>query len=1433
MIKKLQKKVFLAAIFCFQGITMLHAQSTEQQIAANLTNDQRVKVFTMEPNLGTPSLITMKSTGSTLSLNDTPAFLQAVLGLSQGTTFVKENTINSNGIQIDKFQQYNNGIKVEHGVFKAISSKNLVQGFTAEFYNLPSMSINPGLSESAALQKALNHVGATTYAWDYIQSLGNSPEITAAYNEVYPKGELVIVDNYMTPAADLTLAYKFNVYAAEPLSRAYIYVDATNGEILLLDAIIKHAEALNGKEEVTKTIKAPGTIIANPSTNTFKMVPFPAAYTAATGETRYAGNRTFQTSKNANGFWELKGISPSGISNETKSYRGLGGAPISVPGLSDLTVSIFDGDSSALYNETADNSWTSAEHKKNNFSATSRYPVANEFNNDDIALDAHWGAEVVLDYWKNIHNRSSYDNKGTKIINYVHYGDAYDNAFWNGSAMTYGDGSYQGGTKPNGSFGPLTSMDVCAHEIGHGVCQFTANLVYQRESGAMNEGFSDIWAASVENYVLTKIDGTLPYDPWGIGEQIDERDLGVGPGQATTRALRWMDDPKAATAPDSYGGLNWKEPECGTPTLANDQCGVHTNSGVLNKWYYLMVTGSGKALSLGKNKKPSDDQITDKGNAYKVLSIGYDKADNITYLAETMLAPNAKFANMRAASILAAQVLYGIASNEEKQVTNAWHAVDIGNAYAAGVPNTIVFSTSNNQILSENNQIDGCSDVNTYDIVITGNQVSPSATISFSIAGSTATLGQDFTLSNQSLTFSGTETKTLKITANDDALIENNETIVLSYLYNGKLEKQVFTIVDNDFVPRTGKNIFELLPTETFSQVGLPSGWSTVLIDTAGTNVWAINGASSGAGRAFITDGLTNTTFYNSNVPSNTILRSPVLNANGASNVTVSFDWEAGGERDAAEENSIFDFGEFVYSTDGATYISVQKFVGTAPIGAVNTSGKYTGIINQLDGQSFYIGWRWFNDSNAGSPFSFAIDNVVVSAKPAGIETQIGEHATATLYAGNSIYFISTTDNALIAKVENASADLGCVTLSVIDEGTTAKTFSSIATTRTAKAYAINTANAEATYDLTVYYTNEELSAFNNASALIPMKVNSSNIDDANDKAKNFTLNGVLTDVNTLGQFRAYTGKFKGSGSVTLVNNFIYCTDAPAPWISGTVGTTNTGSVCYKGGNFEVTASGSGFNDSRIDSFNFTYQQLIGNGEIIAKVTSLNNTNRAARAGVMIRGSLDKSAMFAMTSIASNPNLTGTAVNFESRKADGDKSKISGFTTCILPNYIRVVRNGSTVTSYTSSTNGNWVQLGTNIVNFGETVLIGLASTSNLDGVNTVANYTDVTIISGSGMAKSTTTKSALNPLIDEDSDENSVTIYPNPAVNSLSIELSDSTVESIAIYNFLGKVVRVENLKSPNKSANIDVSDFSKGLYLLKINTTDGRSINKSFLKE
>lgn len=1435
MFKLLPKKVILAGLLCFQGVLVLNAQTSSQDISDNLTTDQRVSSFNMEPNRGTPSLITLKTSGETLSLNETPTFLQSALGLGQETTFVIEATTTSNGVQVDKFQQYTNGIKVEHGVFKAISKKGIVVGFTAEYYNLPAtITATPGLNEASALQKALDHVGATTYAWDYIESLGTSPEYVTAYNEVYPKGELVFVDDYLTSEIDITLAYKFNVYAAEPLSRADIYVDAATGKILLLDAIIKHADASRTKEEIKKEIKStPKAFIGPLNATTTKAFVGPLPYIGAKGDTRYAGNRAFDTSKDANGNWVLKGITPSGIENETFSMEGIGGLPLSIPSIYIVAEPIIDGDGTALNPETGDNNWTQAEHKKDNFSTTNPYPVANESRNDDVALDAHWGAEVVLDYWKNIHNRSSYDNKGTKVFNYVHYGDAYDNAFWNGSAMTYGDGSYQGGTNPNGSFAPLTSLDVVSHEIGHGVCEFTADLVYQRESGAMNEGFSDIWAAALEAYVLSEIDSSLPYDPWGIGEQIDERDGGLQPGEIGSRALRWMDDPKASKNPDSYGGINWSEPECGTPTLANDQCGVHNNSGVLNKWYYLMVTGSGQAFSTGFNKQSADDQVNDAGNTYSVEGLGFTSASHITYLSETMLTPNAKFSEMRAVSILVAQTLFGIASKEEISTTNAWQGVNIGDAYNTGEPNTISFSESNLQIFSEGNEISGCDDFNTYAVVLTGVDLAASTTITLNTTGSTATEGQDFDISTKSLTFNGSESKSLNITVYDDALIENSETIVLSFIFNGEFLKQEYAISDNDFAPRTGNQPIDLIATETFSNDGFPAGWSEVKL-SEGNNVWKVNGDLNAAGRAYISDGITDIPYYDSNSTTTTILRSSLINASATSDVTISFDWEAGGELDAVDPSVIFDYGEFVYSLNGADYISMKKFAGSGPLGAVTASGTYSAVINELDGKAFFLGWKWFNDTNAGSQFSFAIDNVKVSATPAGIETQKGETATTTVNVGNTIYFLSDTDKALIAKIENASADLGCVTMSVIDEGTSFRVFSDISTARPSKAFSINVGNQEATYDLTMYFTDDELSAFDSSVELIPIKVNSSNIDDANDRLENFQLNGVLTDVNAADQYKAYTGTFTGSGSLSIVQDFVYCTSAPAPWTSSDIGSvTKAGTICYKEGNYEINASGSGI-DSKSDSFYYTYQQMTGDGEIVARVNSLENTNNNAKAAVMIRESLDAASAFAMTAIVSNPNFTGSAAHFEYRKSSSANAGGAKYVSATAPKFVRLVREGNTLNSFISATNGNWELIGTTNVNFGATVYIGLAATSNFSVASSLAVFSDVTVLQG-GKASQTATKSTSaiqEPGASENSEMKQFTVYPNPTVSTLNMEIYESEIKSVAVYNLLGKVLRVYNLNSKSSTGSINVTELNKGLYILKLNTADGHILNARFFK-
>jgi Zn-dependent metalloprotease len=273
---------------------------------------------------------------------------------------------------------------------------------------------------------------------------------------------------------------------------------------------------------------------------------------------------------------------------------------------------------------------------------------------DSIALDAHWGAEVVYDFWNTVMGRLSYDNANGILLQYVHYNSGFNNAFWDGTEMTYGDGTGCGS-----GFTALASLDVTGHEIGHGVCQYTANLVYAGESGAMNEAFSDCWGASIENWGDPHEVDAVPKSTWGIGEEIK-----------CGSPMRRMDFPKLKGQPDTYGGTNWFNVVACVPSGGNDQCGVHNNSGVMNKWFYLVTQGNS-----GTN---------DLGSVYSVTGIGFAKSQNILYQTELVLSSTADYALMRATSINTTITLYGDCSPEVITVTNAWYAVGVGAAY---VPN--------------------------------------------------------------------------------------------------------------------------------------------------------------------------------------------------------------------------------------------------------------------------------------------------------------------------------------------------------------------------------------------------------------------------------------------------------------------------------------------------------------------------------------------------------------------------------------------------------------------------------------------------------------------------------------------------------------------------------------------------------------------------
>lgn len=465
-----------------------------------------------------------------------------------------------------KYQQLYRGLAVEGGEYSVHVKDRQVYSLSGEYFDIGEPSIQANVSEGDALNNALEFVGAETYTWDIPEWRGHHDvrdlsKGLGPYQFVptmaQPSAERVFV---ATGDSEGVLAYKFDVYALQPLSRAYIFVSAQTGEIIEVQDRIYDADV------------------------------------AADGTSLYNGTVNFLADSFSGGFR---------LRQQTNG------------------VETYDLNNGTNYNNATDITSTSTS-----FTAT----------DVQTGVQAHFGAEQTLEYFISQHNRDSYDNNGTTLLSYVSYGTDYVNAFWDGSRMTYGDGN---GT----TYNPLVSLDIVGHEIAHGVTQNSAGLIYSYESGALNESFSDIFGEAVENFAT----GT---NDWLMGE-----DIGVNPGSA----LRSMSDPPAKGDPDTYLGVNWF-------SGSGDNGGVHVNSGVQNKWFYLLTVGEA-----GTN---------DHGQDYDVTGIGITDAGAIAYRnLAVYLTPSSQYIDAREGAIQSAIDLFGEGSQQHQSTIDAWDAVGVGGSF--------------------------------------------------------------------------------------------------------------------------------------------------------------------------------------------------------------------------------------------------------------------------------------------------------------------------------------------------------------------------------------------------------------------------------------------------------------------------------------------------------------------------------------------------------------------------------------------------------------------------------------------------------------------------------------------------------------------------------------------------------------------------------
>ncbi|MEU1212923.1 M4 family metallopeptidase [Streptomyces sp. NPDC005790] len=288
-------------------------------------------------------------------------------------------------------------------------------------------------------------------------------------------------------------------------------------------------------------------------------------------------------------------------------------------------------------------------------------------NAETAAADAHYGAAETWDFFKNVMGRSGIRGDGVGAYSRVHYGNNYVNAFWSDSCfcMTYGDGS--------GNAAPLTSLDVAAHEMTHGVTSNTAGLNYSGESGGLNEATSDIFAAGVEFYSDTAED---PGD-YMVGEKIDINGDGT--------PLRYMDKPSQDGASKDYwySGIGSVD--------------VHYSSGPANHFFYLLSEGSGaKTVNGVSYNSPTSDGLP-------VTGIGRDKALQIWLKAlTTKFTSTTNYAAARTGTLAVAGELYGTTSAEYAAVAHAWAGIAVGSRPGGGTdPGGTVFQNTTAKAIAD------------------------------------------------------------------------------------------------------------------------------------------------------------------------------------------------------------------------------------------------------------------------------------------------------------------------------------------------------------------------------------------------------------------------------------------------------------------------------------------------------------------------------------------------------------------------------------------------------------------------------------------------------------------------------------------------------------------------------------------------------------
>ena len=520
--------------------------------------------------------------------------MREALGVDENHSFQAQNMqTDSLGQTHVRFQQFYQGIRIWGGeVITHTQANRMAQPPTSMLKQDIQVDITPKLSSADALAVIEKHIAPRTSF------------------TIKPVSELVIYPETTRRA----IARKTLVSGKEP--NAQDFVTETTGYQL---AYYVHTERENpgNTQHIDYLIDAhTGAIIEQwDSLQTTNAIGI--------GNSQYSGTVQLNTNSVASGF-ELRDLTrPANGSNVVynldHSTAGTG----------------------TIYKDT-DNTWGDGNNFKEDPEPTT------SANGQTAAVDAAFGIQLTWDMYKNVFGRNGIDGLGSPTYARVHYDNAYDNAFYSDYCMciTYGDGT---------KLQTLTAIDVAAHEFSHGVCSTSAGLIYNKESGGLNEANSDIMGTMAEFYARgangkgNKIPDTG--GNWTHGEQITT--------PAYPLKMRFMYKPSK----------DGKSADAWSPSLQN--LDVHYSSGPMNRAFYFLSQGATTSGETSSSYLPQG-----------MTGIGNDKAAKIWYRAlTTYMTASTDYLGARVANIQAVRDLFPMSGPEEIAVWNAFAAINVGDPW--------------------------------------------------------------------------------------------------------------------------------------------------------------------------------------------------------------------------------------------------------------------------------------------------------------------------------------------------------------------------------------------------------------------------------------------------------------------------------------------------------------------------------------------------------------------------------------------------------------------------------------------------------------------------------------------------------------------------------------------------------------------------------